>query len=246
MLWSPTFRRWSIFAFFGVVAVVAYHGSELASQGNSNRVEDWLPRDFQETKDLEWFASHFGGDDLLMVSWEGCVLGDPRVVALADVLRQPVALDGVSEMEFFRDVLTAEELLQELRETLPDYNQHKTRARLEGWLLGPDPGTGGERTSCLVLLMTKLGWQHRHAAVDHIFQCADRVENLSAAQLRVAGGPMDSVAIDRASAESLDALYWLSGAICFGIMWYSFRSLALSLMVFLIAVLSEIDRKSVV
>ena len=43
---------------------------------NTNKVADWLPKTFSETLELKWFRQHFVADQFVIVSWEGCELGD--------------------------------------------------------------------------------------------------------------------------------------------------------------------------
>lgn len=50
----------------------ALRGARLAIQGMKNDVKDWLPKDFRETADLEWFRDHFVSEQFVVVSWEGC------------------------------------------------------------------------------------------------------------------------------------------------------------------------------
>ncbi|MEZ6079608.1 MAG: hypothetical protein R3C56_29255 [Pirellulaceae bacterium] len=79
-----------------------FTGLPLAVQSNVNRVEDWLPKTFEETKHLAWFREHFPSDQFVIVSWRGCRLDvgqatngetnrvspgdDPRLVRLARLL----------------------------------------------------------------------------------------------------------------------------------------------------------------
>ncbi len=55
----------------------AMRGARLAVQGMKNDVKDWLPADFPETADLDWFRLHFISEQFVVVSWDGCY-GDPR------------------------------------------------------------------------------------------------------------------------------------------------------------------------
>ena len=50
----------------------ALRGARLAVQGMKNDVKDWLPKDFPETAELDWFRQHFLGEQFVVVSWEGC------------------------------------------------------------------------------------------------------------------------------------------------------------------------------
>ena len=44
-----------------------------------NDVKDWLPSDFPETAELEWFADHFAGESFVLATWPGCTSGDQRL-----------------------------------------------------------------------------------------------------------------------------------------------------------------------
>ncbi|MFI4876051.1 MAG: hypothetical protein ACIALR_11955, partial [Blastopirellula sp. JB062] len=70
---------WLILAFFLAVTPILSFGAKGAWDSIQNRVEDWLPESFEETQRLRWFQQQFGTDELLMISWEGCVLDDPRL-----------------------------------------------------------------------------------------------------------------------------------------------------------------------
>jgi predicted RND superfamily exporter protein len=37
-----------------------------------NDVTDWLPKQFKETADIEWFWDHFAGERFIIVTWAGC------------------------------------------------------------------------------------------------------------------------------------------------------------------------------
>jgi predicted RND superfamily exporter protein len=47
-------------------------GARMALQGMKNDVKDWLPRDLDETKDLDEFRQHFLSEQFVLVSWDGC------------------------------------------------------------------------------------------------------------------------------------------------------------------------------
>jgi hypothetical protein len=53
----------------------ALRGARLAIQGMKNDVKDWLPKDFPETADLDWFREHFVSEQFVIASWEGCYGG---------------------------------------------------------------------------------------------------------------------------------------------------------------------------
>jgi uncharacterized protein len=55
----------------------ALRGARLAIQGMKNDVKDWLPKEFEETKDLDEFRRYFLSEQFVLVSWDGCY-GDPQ------------------------------------------------------------------------------------------------------------------------------------------------------------------------
>ena len=50
----------------------AFRGARMAVRGMRNDVRDWLPEDFAETKELEWFRDNFVTEAFVLVSWDGC------------------------------------------------------------------------------------------------------------------------------------------------------------------------------
>ena len=50
----------------------AMRGARLSVQDMKNDVKDWLPKDFPETADLDWFRQNFVSETFVVASWEGC------------------------------------------------------------------------------------------------------------------------------------------------------------------------------
>ena len=50
----------------------ALRGARMAVQGSKNDVKDWLPKDFEETQDLDEFRKYFLSEQFVLVSWDGC------------------------------------------------------------------------------------------------------------------------------------------------------------------------------
>lgn len=98
------YQRWSVAVIGATLCLspLVFYWAALAVQSNVNRVEDWLPKTFEETKHLAWFREHFPSDQFVIVSWRGCRLDvgqagngetnrvspgdDPRLVRLARLL----------------------------------------------------------------------------------------------------------------------------------------------------------------
>ena len=50
----------------------ALRGSRTAMENMQNDVKNWLPSDYPETQELNWFGKHFMGEQFIVVTWEGC------------------------------------------------------------------------------------------------------------------------------------------------------------------------------
>ena len=214
--------RFGIFLLFLFLGPIIVLGAKAAMESNSNKVADWLPEGFEETKHLKWFAEKFGSDELLMFSWQGCTLSDPRVARVAQALRQPN--QGPA---YFGKVLSGPEVLASLRSEPLKLKQKTVLRRLQGWLIGPD----GE-TTCLIGIINKRGAADRHAAVEQVFATAETVGGIEREDLHIAGPTMESVAIDAASAEHFELLTAVSTIVCFSLMAFGLRSFLIGLMVF--------------
>lgn len=69
----------------------ALRGARMSMQRMTNRIKDWLPSDFAETADLEWFGRHFMGEQFVIVTWPGCSEKDPRYQKLVDRIQHQIA-----------------------------------------------------------------------------------------------------------------------------------------------------------
>jgi len=232
-----------------------------AMQHSSNDVADWLPETFESTQKIHWFAEHFVSDDLLMVSWKGCTLTDPRVAKLAERLRQPVEMpDGQSQV-LARQVFTGPEVLEQLRDEPLNLSRKVALGRLRGWLVGEDllhgsksidasdfparwtpPNGFKERPfeqTALVVMVTEAGWEQRHFFIEQITKMAKQVGGIEADDLMVAGTTADAVAIDVASHKHLNLMM----GVCYGVscllMVWLFRDVVLTVSVFLTALFCQ-------
>ncbi len=173
------YERWANWILLCVlfVAPVIFYGAAKAVQSNVNKVEDWLPKSFAETKELTWFRKNFPTDQFILVSWEGCKLGnlqqggkdDPRIDYLTRLLRG----EAVPELEqnpsplaaslppaetevkledvrrYVKSVSNGRQMLNELINPPMNIPRDVAVSRLQGSLIGPD----GEQT-CLIVSLT--------------------------------------------------------------------------------------------
>ena len=81
---KPFFARQALLVLIAVFFFVpfAMRGSRYAVQRMKNDVQDWLPADFPETKELAWFRERFLGEQFVVISWDHCrgTSGDDRAL----------------------------------------------------------------------------------------------------------------------------------------------------------------------
>ena len=216
-----------------LVALVTWpfigYGAKQAWAKSKNRVEDWLPASFPETKALYAFFDQFGSDEFLMISWDGCVLADSRAADLATLLVQP-ADDGkvyFAKADSGRSIVDSLKKSQRMTET-------QAIKRLAGLFVGPD-----QKQTCVIALVSQAGIDDRHAAVGWAWQASQQATNLTVEEIHLAGTTADSVALDEASNAYLIQLNLVSLGVCFLILMVSLRNLWLVGTIFIAALLNQ-------
>ena len=64
----------------------AFRAARIGLGSKENDVKDWLPSDFPETAELEWFAGDFQGESFVLATWPGCTSEDQRLRLLEQKL----------------------------------------------------------------------------------------------------------------------------------------------------------------
>jgi len=98
--WGTSVALLVLIGFFFILPS-AFRGARMGLQNKENDIKDWLPSDFPETAELDWFAEHFAGESFVLATWPGCTVGDQRLHLLENKL--------LHESVGFRDELLAEE-----------------------------------------------------------------------------------------------------------------------------------------
>ncbi|QDV25591.1 efflux RND transporter permease subunit [Aureliella helgolandensis] len=170
------YQRWSLAIVVATLVFLPWvmYSAGKAVQSNVNRVEDWLPKSFEETQNLAWFRQHFASDQFVIVSWEGCRLGDldaatpddPRLEILAELLvpsdsqnmagerratggeAELSAADQEARKRYFKSVVTGRRILDRLTNPPLNLSVQVANHRLQGSMIGPD----GSQTCLIVTL----------------------------------------------------------------------------------------------
>jgi len=264
---KPTFyQRWShwILAVTLMFVPFAFFGAAKAVQSNVNKVEDWLPKTFDETHELAWFRNNFPTDQFVLVSWDGCTLGgdpslpdsqldDPRINLVAKFLTESTnATSSLSDLDveesrlYVRSVISGRQMIDQLTAAPSSIPYNEAVKRLTGSLIGPDG-----RQTCLVIylkpeaskkLKLVLGRGQmrifRPNVPPGVIRRAIAAAGIGADDFHMGGPPVDNVAIDEEGERTLVRLAGASALLGIGLAWWSLRSIVLTMVVFFCGIVS--------
>ena len=262
---KPFFARYSlpILMAFAFATPLVIQGAQKAVKSNTNKVQDWLPKTFRETTELRWFRQHFIADQFVLISWDGCTLGDnpelpdakpddPRIERLAKFLVpnpeiKPAHGEPAGYKGMFQAVTTARHLLNDLTSKPSEIPYAEAHKRLEGVLIGPD-----DKQTCIVVMLSdvalkdfrgvvgrsvadgRLPWKRKPGILwEALAQCGIPMESV-----RLGGPPVENVAIDEEGGRTIARLGAISGVLGLVLAWWSLRSVGLTAIVFACGVLS--------
>ncbi len=240
-----------------------------ALHSNTNKAEDWLPSTYTESSDLRWFRRHFISEGFILVTWDGCTLGNTdKLKLLEEKLRlctkeeKPSTASESHEPAplpagiMFRKILTGPSMIERLTSPPLNLSYHEAVRRLEGALVGP-PARDADgnalddstRTTCLVAYLAgsgKASNQRMRQIVDYVDKVAIEECGIPKPGLHMGGPTCDNVAIDRAGSGSLRGLALLSGAVGLAISYWCFRNLQLTFVVVAVGAISAVTSLALV
>jgi uncharacterized protein len=237
----------------------AFYGAGKAVQSNVNKVEDWLPKTYVETDELSWFRKNFPTDQFILVSWEGCKLGedpsqpdqdDPRIAKLVSLV-SPVEvdaddIDAVEAKKYFKGAQSGRTFLEQLTTGQHALAPAEAVERLKGALLGPDgrqtcvivsldPSTSGKLKPILGRGQMRI---FRPNIPPGVMRRLIEKAGITDSELHLGGPPVDNIAIDEEGERTLVRLAGFSGLLGLFLAWWSLRSLTLTWVVFFCSVTS--------
>lgn len=112
-----------------------FRGARLAIAGKKNNIKDWLPSDFRETVELDWFARYFMGESFIVATWDGCTEEDQRLRLLSAKLSHESAERDLPDTADHR---RARELAEELRLFLEPTSMDNWGGSQEKWFTTPE------------------------------------------------------------------------------------------------------------
>jgi uncharacterized protein len=242
----PTFYgRYGLIVLVIVVFLLpfTFRGARLALKSNHNDVKEWLPDEYVETQEFNWFRKYFAGEQFVLVSWEGCTLDNvTKLKALeADLLKPSRDKNGdlvypehdPQKVDWLiSEIVTGPDLIDQLMNGKPrGMSYAEAYERLEGLFIGPD-----QKTTCMVITLSDYGAEHLRDVVNVIRDRAWEVASLTEEDLKMGGPPVDNVALDEEGESALIRLAAFSVLVGLIVSWWCLRSMPLVMMVFITGV----------
>ncbi len=233
--------NWLLVAMAALLAIgLTPRGLRRAVEGGSNNAEDWLPADYPESTDLRWLADRFVSAQFLLVSWDGCTLGDTERLRLLEQKLGHETTPGGAPM--FGRIVTGPDMVAKLTEAPANLERAQAIDRLEGALVGPPPvDAAGQslgdqaRTTCLVAWLSEASLETNRSMRNAIERAQDILVTecgLDQGKVHLGGPPVDNVTIDIEGEKTLRSLALYSGLLGIGLAYWCFRDLRLTLVVF--------------
>lgn len=198
-----------------------------------NRAEEWVPKSLEETQRFLEFVRIFGGDETLILSWEGCAPGSEELELFREKLLAPVEWDGASR-QFYRAVFTGDDVYAQLTAPPIEMSDEDFHARFDSFLYSKDGGT-----VALVALISDEGKKYRRPAVKRVWEVADEISGLGRDKIRVGGSTTDSVSIDDVCHDKLVEMNVVTYVVGFIILLTCFHNVRVAALVFSISFLNQ-------
>jgi predicted RND superfamily exporter protein len=225
---APNLNRWSWLIL--LVTAIAFpfiiNGAVRSLKVYKSDVKEWLPAGFPEAVAYESFVNTFGVDEMVVISWEGATLDDPRVPALRSMLQEQMHED----QPMFSRVLSGPEMLDQIKsaKVRPD----AALSRISGLMVGLD-----RKTTCIVCYPNEdpdLGKGQmkvdRLQVMERIYEvAASHPVNIAPKDLKLGGPTIDGAVMDIETKKSLQRYLGLTVLAVFVIAWYRLGEFMLAL-----------------
>ena len=192
-------------------------------------VHEWLPEGRPERTRYEAFTKAFGSDQVVLISWDGCRVEDPRLAEYQVRLREaPGFSDRIASLA------STDQLMQQLTAPPLSLTESQVAKRFRGVMLGEDG------TAAIVAHVTTLGVLHQNATIEMIQNAADQTQGLSRNELRLAGTVVEAFAVDASAEASLKKLVLPSSILGVFVAWACLKHLRRTIVVFVLAGLGQL------
>ncbi|GAB5406944.1 MAG: MMPL family transporter [Aureliella sp.] len=194
-------------------------------------VQDWLPKSSAAVEQYDTFRRRFGEDQFLIVSWRDCRWDDPRLIHLANSLRELAARDvtiGILE------IIDSHSSVVGLSDRRSGISRSAALARLRGVTVG----LSGE--GFLSVRLAAGNPQVYQPLIDEIEEIGSHTPGLEDTELILAGEPVQVATIDRSSRETIGRYVLPSSIAAVCVAWLCLRSFRLTAIVFAFAGIGQL------
>lgn len=220
-------RRYLLLLLYAALsAPLVATGAYQAMKTNANSPLDWVGDSFAPRRKYDDFRRAFGSGDLVVLSWPGCTIDEPRLDQLARYLQSEARFRDEADNWYFERTWTGRDALRALT-ARAGLDQARAVRRLVGTLIGPD-----HETTCVVVAFTRNGLAHRRQLVQWIQDAAEELCDAPPESQHLAGPVVDGLSVDQASQQALGRFVVPSALIMLMVCWLCLRSVRAALIVF--------------
>ena len=192
-------------------------------------VHEWLPEGRPERERYERFIQEFGNDQVVLMSWDGCRIDDPRLAIFQDRLKSHPSFS-----KFIVTLESSDQLMAQLTEPPLKLSRERAMARLRGVMIGSD------ETAALLARISPQGVAQQNDTIEMIQSAADGTEGLNRKILRLAGTVYEAFAVDEAAEGSLKRLVLPSSILGLLVAWYCLGQFRRAIVVLLLAGIGQL------
>ncbi len=234
---TPCYIRRFIMTVVALVLLAPFliYGAHQSVESMCIAPEKWTPSYMQSRKDYDRFRKDFESYDLILISWPGCTVNDPRLLKFEEQINAPRKTNfGESHASIFDRIVTGAGTVESLTSPPLKLPRDEALERLQGVLVGKNM-----KDSCAVIILTQRGSEFRKQSIDHILNVAEEVCQLPRRDFHITGPPVDGVAIDRASIYSVNVFGVISAILATILCWICIRSWMLTCTILLVALFGQ-------
>lgn len=229
-------KRFLLLATYAVIALpfVAFAAVRVL-KSNANSPLDWMPESMPAKRTYAEFTRQFESGDIVVMSWPGCTIDEPKIDRVAQSLRRSKVFHDEQEAWYFDRVISGREVAESLMTEPVSLPREKVVQRLRGSLIGDD-----EQTTCLVIAFNSAGLKRRGELVPYLRAAVTKFADVPAADIHLAGPVIDGLSVDEASQRTMDTYAAPSAIITLIVACLCLRSIRSALLVFGLSVFCQL------
>lgn len=219
---SRSLDRWAIVILLVAALLLPFilFGAAKGMKIAPTDIRKLLPTNFEEAQIYEQFKSRFGVDEMIVASWDTCVIDNPAVLELQNALSDARDEQG----PIFVNVTSGIKMRYQIESA--GVSTRVASQRISGLMLGPD-----KKTTCILAFPHARISEDRKKLVAQFYQIAEDTIGLKSDELHLGGPTVDGAAIDVESKRSLDTYLGLALLTVALLAWFRLRDIKLTVLV---------------